>query len=59
MKIDLEGLGERGGGSREGAHLPDHGQNDREGVCGGGLEGNMEDGGSVDDCVDSCERIDS
>ena len=47
MEVD----GRRGGGV-EGGYLPDHGEDDGFGGGGVGDEGDVEDGGGVDDGVD-------
>lgn len=41
----------------EGAHLADHGEDGREGGGGGWEEGDMKDGGGVDDGVDGGEGV--
>ena len=48
MEIEVERLADAGGGTGEGGHLADHGEDDGEGLVGGGCEGDMEDGGMVD-----------
>ena len=54
MKVAVERVTKAGRGARERSHLPDEGEDDREGVGGRGNEGDMEDGGCVDYRVDCC-----
>ncbi len=59
MEVEIEGLGEVGGGVGEGAHLADHGEDGGEGVgFGGGVEGDVEHGGAVYEGVDWEELVD-
>ena len=54
MEVEIEGIGEGGGRMGEGTHLPDQGEDDREGVAGGGCERDVEDVGGVDYSVNCC-----
>jgi len=56
VEVDVEGFGDGGAGTLEGAHLPDQGESDWKGRV-GRLEGDMEKGTGVYYRVDCCEFV--
>lgn len=58
VEVQVEGVGEVGAGTGEGAHLADHGEDGWEGG-GGRVEGDVDDGRGVDEAVDDLQSIDA